>query len=221
MNKFIRIGIDGPSGAGKSTMAKLLAEDLNIDYIDTGAMYRAIALKLLKTGTDCSDEDALRKLLDATDVDYSGGRVFLDGEDVSECIRNQEISELASLSSALPPVRKKLVALQQAMAKRKSLVMDGRDIATVVIPDAEYKFFLTASARVRALRRAKEYEAKGLPCDPVQIEAEINARDRRDSNREHSPLRKADGAIEIDSSDMSIDEVIRVMKGYIKESQGF
>lgn len=216
VNRLIRIGIDGPSGAGKSTAAKLLAEDLNIDYIDTGAMYRAIALKLQRSGTDCSDEFALQELLDTTDVDYSGGRVYLDGEDVSELIRSREISELASVSSALSSVRKKLVASQQAMAQRKSLVMDGRDITTVVLPNAEYKFFLTASARVRALRRAKEYEAKGLPCDPAQIEAEINARDYRDSHREHSPLRKADDAIEIDSSDMNINEVLHLMKGYIK-----
>ena len=216
MEKLLRIAIDGPAGAGKSTMAKLLAEDLHIDYIDTGAMYRAIALKLFRTGTDCNDDEALQKLLDSTDVDFANGHVTLDGEDVNAFIRTQEVSEMASVSSAIKAVRNKLDSLQKAMAQRKSLVMDGRDITTVVIPNAEVKFYLTASVAERARRRAAEMEIKGLPCDIAQIEKEIEARDYRDSHRENSPLMIADDAIVIDSSDMSIEQVVEKMKGIIK-----
>ena len=157
-----RIAIDGPAGAGKSTIAKCLAKELGIDYIDTGAMYRAIALKLFRTGTDYNDPEALAQLLATTDVDYAGGVVYLDGEDVNGLIRTQEVSELASASSAVQAVRDKLVALQQAMGERKSLVMDGRDIGTYVLPDAELKIYLTASVEERATRRLKELEEKGI-----------------------------------------------------------
>ena len=150
MDKIYRVAIDGPAGAGKSTMAKILAERLGIDYIDTGAMYRAIALKLLKTNTDYNDERALADLLERTDVDYYGGKVYLDGEDVSSKIRTPEVSDMASKSSAVPAVRDKLGELQMAIAKKRSLLMDGRDIGTVIIPDAEFKFFLNASSRIRS-----------------------------------------------------------------------
>lgn len=216
MGNLLRIAIDGPAGAGKSTMAKLLAKDLNIDYIDTGAMYRAIALKLFRTGTDCNDPEALQKLLDSTDVDFENGHVTLDGEDVNAFIRTQEVSEMASVSSAIKAVRNKLDSLQKAMAQRKSLVMDGRDITTVVIPNAEVKFYLTASVQERARRRAAEMALKGLPCDIAQIEKEIETRDYRDSHRENSPLMIAEDAIVIDSSDLTIDEVVEKMKGYIE-----
>ena len=215
MNEIIRIAIDGPSGAGKSTMAKLLAKELQIDYIDTGAMYRALALKLFRTGTDYNDAEALAALLADTDVDYAAGKVYLDGEDVSGLIRTGEVSEMASASSAIPAVREKLVSLQQGMAKRKSLVMDGRDIGTVVIPDADVKFYLTASARERALRRCKEYEEKGMTVDLEKVEEDMRIRDYRDSHREIGPLKKADDAIEIDSTGMTIGEVIALMKGNI------
>jgi len=220
MEKLLRIAIDGPAGAGKSTMAKFLAEDLNIDYIDTGAMYRAIALKLFRTGTDCNDSEALQRLLDSTDVDFEQGHVTLDGEDVNAYIRTQEVSEMASVSSAIKAVRDKLDTLQKAMAQRKSLVMDGRDITTVVIPNAEVKIYLTASVAERARRRAAEMALKGQPCDIAQIEKEIEARDYRDSHRENSPLTIAEDAIVIDSSDMTIEELIAKMKGIVEGKRG-
>lgn len=214
---MLRIAIDGPSGAGKSTMAKILANDLGIDYIDTGAMYRALALKIFRTKTDYNNLDVLQKMLDSTDVDYAGGSIFLDGENVDGLIRTQDVSEMASVSSAIPQVRAKLTILQQNMGKRKSLVMDGRDIGTVILPDAECKFYLTASAHVRALRRAAEYEAKGFPCNVEEVEKDIETRDYRDSHRETNPLRQADDAILIDSSDMTIEEVVKAMKEIIQK----
>ena len=173
MNKIVRIAIDGPAGAGKSTIATMLASELGIDYIDTGAMYRAIALKLLRSGTDYSDEEALAELLASTDVDFRGGKVFLDGEDVSSLIRTPEISELASASSTVLAIREKLVELQQAMGMRRSVIMDGRDITTKVLPFAEHKFYLTASVEERARRRALEFAEKGLPCEIEQVKADI------------------------------------------------
>ena len=213
---LLRIAIDGPAGAGKSTMAKLLAKELGIDYVDTGAMYRAIALKLLRTGTDCADPQALQALLDTTDVDICGGRVTLDGEDAEGFIRTPEVSEMASVSSAIPAVRKKLVALQRAMGTRKSLVMDGRDIGTNVLKDAEHKFYLTASVRVRALRRMEELKARGLEEDLEKVEEDIASRDYRDMHRDTDPLVQAEDAVLIDSSDMSIEEVIAEMKRIIE-----
>ena len=212
---MIRIAIDGPAGAGKSTMAKLLAKELNIDYIDTGAMYRAIALKLLRSGTDYEDAEALRAVLDSTDVDYYGGSVYLDGECVDGFIRTPEVSEVASASSAKLDVREKLVALQKAMGQKRSLVMDGRDIGTNVLTDAEYKFYLDASVGVRARRRALEMEAKGQTVDIAEVEADIASRDWRDMHREHNPLRQAEAAVYGDTSDLSIPEVIDVLKSYI------
>ena len=212
---MIRIAIDGPAGAGKSTMAKLLAKELNIDYIDTGAMYRAIALKLLRSGTDYEDAEALRAVLDSTDVDYYGGSVYLDGECVDGFIRTPEVSEVASASSAKLDVREKLVALQKAMGKKRSLVMDGRDIGTNVLTDAEYKFYLDASVGVRARRRALEMEAKGQTVDIAEVEADIASRDWRDMHREHNPLKQAEDAVYVDTSDLSIPEVIDVLKSYI------
>jgi len=212
---MIRIAIDGPAGAGKSTMARLLARELGIDYIDTGAMYRAIALKLLRSGTDHEDPDALQAVLDVTDVDYYGGSVYLDGECVDGFIRTPEVSEVASASSAKLAVREKLVALQKAMGQKRSLVMDGRDIGTNVLTDAEYKFYLDASTAVRAKRRALEMEAKGQAVDLAEVEADIAARDYRDMHREHNPLKQADDAVYVDTSDLSIPEVIDVLKSYI------
>lgn len=211
MNQIVRIAIDGPAGAGKSTMAKILAEKLNVDYIDTGAMYRALALKLQRTGTDYADSQALAAMLSATDVDYRGGRIYLDGEDVSSEIRTPEISALASASSAIPAVRDKLSETQSAMAASRSLLMDGRDIGTVIIPDAEFKFYLNANSRVRAIRRALELQAKGLPCDVDQVEQEIIQRDANDMNRDYHPLKKAEDAVEIDTSFLSVEEVIEKM----------
>ena len=217
MDGIYRIAIDGPAGAGKSTMAKVLAEKLGIDYIDTGAMYRAVALKLLKEGVDYEDTQALAKLLEDTDVDYYGGRVYLDGEDVSAVIRTPDVSDMASKSSAVPAVRDKLGELQMAIAKKRSLIMDGRDIGTVIIPDAEFKFFLNASSRIRAYRRVCEMREKGIECDLDTVEQEIKDRDYRDSHRDYHPLKKADDAIEIDTSDLRISEVVDKMMEYFNE----
>ena len=210
------VAIDGPAGAGKSTIAKRLAQRIGADYIDTGAMYRAVALKLLRTGTDYNDPEALQTMLDAMDVDFSEGRTILDGEDVSGLIRTPEISALASPSSGVPAVRYKLTALQQAIGKRKSIVMDGRDIGTVVFPDADFKFFLTASADERARRRTEEMRAKGQEADFETIRADIIQRDYQDSHRAFRPLQKAEDAVEIDSTDMSIDNVVDTMMAFIE-----
>ena len=210
------VAIDGPAGAGKSTIAKRLAQRIGADYIDTGAMYRAVALKLLRTGTDYNDPEALQTMLDAMDVDFSQGKTILDGEDVSGLIRTPEISALASPSSGVPAVRFKLTALQQAMGKRKSIVMDGRDIGTVVFPDADFKFFLTASADERARRRTEEMRAKGQEADFETIRADIIQRDYQDSHRAFRPLQKAEDAVEIDSTDMSIDSVVDTMMAFIE-----
>ena len=217
MDGIYRIAIDGPAGAGKSTMAKVLAEKLGIDYIDTGARYRAVALKLLKKGVDYEDATSLARLLEDTDVDYYGGRVYLDGEDVSAVIRTPEVSDMASKSSAVPAVRDKLGELQMAIAKKRSLIMDGRDIGTVIIPDAEFKFYLNASSRIRAYRRVCEMREKGIECDLDAVEQEIKERDYRDSHRDYHPLKKADDAVEIDTSDLRISEVVDKMMGYINE----
>ena len=210
------VAIDGPAGAGKSTIAKRLAGRIGADYIDTGAMYRAVALKLLRTGTDYQDPEALQAMLDGMDVDFSEGRTLLDGEDVSGLIRTPEISALASPSSGVPAIRYKLTALQQAMGRRKSIVMDGRDIGTVVFPDADFKFFLTASPEERARRRTEEMRAKGEEADFETIKADIIQRDYQDSHREFRPLRKAEDAVEIDSTDMSIDSVVETMMAFIE-----
>ncbi|MBR3302225.1 MAG: (d)CMP kinase [Firmicutes bacterium] len=222
---IVRIAMDGPAGAGKSTIAKRVARELGIDYIDTGAMYRAFALKILRTGTDVNDADALAALLKDTDVDYAGGSIFLDGENVDGLIRTPEVSEMASVSSAVQAVRDKLVAAQQAMGKRKSLVMDGRDIGSKVFPDAELKFYITASSRIRAERRAIDMELAGQPCDVDQIQKDIEARDYRDMHRASSPLVKVPDAIEIDTTDASLEESVAEVMHYInkflsKEDQG-
>jgi cytidylate kinase len=213
--KRIRIAIDGPAGAGKSTIAKRLAKELGIDYIDTGAMYRAIALKLIRTDVDYRDAEALEQLLFGTDVDFRDGHVLLDDEVVDADIRTPAVSQLASDSSKILAIREKLVALQRAMGSKKSLVMDGRDIGTNVLTDAEFKFYLTASSGVRALRRALEMKEKGEAPDLAAVEADIIARDLQDSTREHNPLSKAADAVEIDSSSMGIQDVVDVILGYI------
>ena len=213
----IRIAVDGPAGSGKSTVAKEVAKELNIDYIDTGAMYRAIAVKLIRTGTDYNDPEGLAKMLASTDVDFSAGKTYLDGEDVSGIIRTPEVSALASPSSAIPAIRYKLTDLQQAMGERKSVIMDGRDIGTVVFPDAEFKFFLVAEPDIRAKRRTLELQEKGEAADFETVKAEMLKRDHQDSTRAFRPLKKADDAIEIDTSYMSIEEVTKAILDRVKE----
>ena len=208
MSKIYKIAIDGPSGAGKSTIAKRVAQELAIDYIDTGAMYRAVGLKMLRLGIPMEENEVLLEMLRNTDVDFSEGKVYLDGEDVSGLIRTQEVSKAASDCSAFASVRRKLVELQQAMGRRKSVIMDGRDIGTVVLRDAEYKFYLTATAEERAMRRYKELREKGSEDTYEKVLEDVNRRDYNDMHREVDPLRQAEDAVLIDSTNMSIDEVV-------------
>ena len=208
MDKTFRIAVDGPSGAGKSTIAKAVAKKLNIDYIDTGAMYRAVGYKMLQEGVALTDIEGLQAMLDRTEIDFSQGNIYLDGKIVNDVIRTQEISKQASDCSAIGIVRKKLVDLQQKMGESKSVIMDGRDIGTVVFPDAEFKFYVTASAEERAKRRYEELIAKGQDVTYDQVLADINTRDYNDSTREITPLRKADDAVEVDTTNMNIEEVV-------------
>ncbi len=206
----INIAIDGPSAAGKSTIAKTLAKKLNYIHLDTGAMYRSTAYKAMHSSVDLEDEKALVEMLKNTDIQLTpDGKVFLDQEDVSTLIRQDEVSIAASHVSKHPLVRKELVARQQQMAASKGFIMDGRDIGTVVLKDAEVKIFMTASAKARALRRYKQDIAMGLQTSDVEtIEKEIEERDYQDTHRSASPLVKADDALEIDTSDMSIEQVV-------------
>ena len=209
------IAIDGPAGAGKSTIAKIVAKKMGAIYVDTGAMYRAIALYLIRAGISADDKEGIEKSCDdaSVSIEYKDGAqiVILNGENVNDYLRSEEVGNMASKSSANAKVREKLVSLQRELAKTKDVVMDGRDIGTVVLPDANLKIYLTASAKTRAQRRAKELIEKGEEVDINVIEKEIIERDERDMTREISPLKKADDAIEIDSSDMSIEEVTQAI----------
>jgi len=210
------IAIDGPSAAGKSTIAKLLAKELGIEYIDTGAMYRAVALKVGREGLDTGDEEALDSLLARTDVDLDGPRVLLDGEDVSGLIRTEEVSMEASRVSAIPAVRQKLVALQREMGARKSVVMDGRDIGSNVFPGAEHKFFITASPEVRAGRRLKELVGRGVAADYDDVLEDVKKRDYDDSNRALNPLVQTEDAVLVVTDDAGIDEVLEIVINYLQ-----
>ncbi len=216
MAKAFQIAIDGPSGAGKSTIAKKLSEVLRIDYIDTGAMYRAVGYKMLRDGIGLFDREALKRMLSETDIDFRQGETVLDGEVISNKIRTPEVSKMASDASALPEVREKLVSLQRSMGETKNVVMDGRDIGTNVFPSARYKFFLTASVEERAARRWLELKEKGMQPKLADILADISARDHNDSHRALNPLKRAEDAIEIDTTDMDIDHVTEYILDYIK-----
>jgi cytidylate kinase len=209
---MINIAIDGPAGSGKSTIAKAVAGRLGIRYMDTGAMYRGIAYTLVKAGISASDVSAVIDSISRTDLkveyDEEGQHVIVDGEDINGFLRTPELTKMSSDSAVIPEVREKLVAIQQETAKRYDIVMDGRDIGTVVMPDAPLKVFMTASPRVRALRRKLENDEKGIPCDLDQLEAEIIARDHTDSTRKTSPLKQADDAVFLDTSYMTIEEVV-------------
>jgi cytidylate kinase len=205
------IAIDGPAGAGKSTIAKKVAKTLGFIYVDTGAMYRAMALFMINSGVSADDSAKISETCKDADITikYENNEqvVYLNGENVNGKIRTEEVGNMASASSANGDVRKKLVELQQKLAKTTDVVMDGRDIGTVVLPDANLKVYLTASSRVRAERRYKELIAKGTECNIDDIEKDIIDRDYRDMHRENSPLRQAEDAVLLDSSDMTIDEV--------------
>lgn len=206
-NEKLRIAIDGPSGAGKSTIAKEVAKILSIDYIDTGAMYRAIGYKLGQHNIELENKTVLNQILADTKIDFERGNTILDGVVVDDKIRTPEASRMASVCSALPEVREKLVALQRKMGQTKSVVMDGRDIGTNVLTDAEYKIFMTASAEERAERRFKELAAKGEQITFDQVLQDIIQRDYNDTTRKLNPLKKAEDAIELDTTGMSITEV--------------
>ncbi len=216
----MNIAIDGPAGAGKSTIAKKIAKKLGYIYVDTGAMYRAMALFFIRQGIDSRDNDAISKRCDDADIsiEYRGGEqvVLLNGEDVTGMLRTEEVGNMASATSVNGDVRKKLVSLQQKLAASTDVVMDGRDIGTVVLPGAEVKVYLTASSAVRAKRRFDELVAKGETPDIDKIEADIIERDQRDMTREISPLRQAPDATLIDSSFMTIDEVVDAVTELIK-----
>lgn len=216
MEKRIRIAIDGPSGAGKSTIAKAVAKQLEIDYIDTGAMYRAVGYKAKSCGVDPQDTASMKAMLQETEIDFSEGNIILDGNIINDKIRTEEISKMASRCSSRPEVREKLVQLQRNMGQRKSIVMDGRDIGNNVLPDAEYKFFMTASAEERARRRYEELVEKGEKAEYETVLEDIIQRDHSDMTRELNPLRKAADAVELDTTGMSIEEVIAFIRKEIE-----
>ena len=209
------VAIDGPAGAGKSTIAKMVAKEKGFIYVDTGAMYRAMALYFLKKGIRPEESDKISAAVDGADVtiEYVNGeqQVLLNGENVTSYLRTEEVGNMASVSSANADVRRKLVELQQKLAATSDVVMDGRDIGTCVLPNADVKVYLTASSVVRANRRYKELIEKGQEADWDTIKKDIEERDYRDMNRDISPLRQAEDAILIDSSDMTIEENVQAI----------
>ena len=212
MKRVYNIAVDGPAGAGKSTIAKSAAEKLNFVYVDTGAMYRAMALHFLRNGIPAGDEAAVSQSAKEVDVtiSYENGvqQVILNGENVSGLIRSSEVSAMASAASVYMPVREKLVELQKNLALKENVIMDGRDIGTCVLPHADLKIYLTASSQVRAQRRYQELAAKGEDCSLEEIEKDIIERDYRDMNRENSPLKQAEDAVLVDTSHMTVPQVV-------------
>lgn len=215
MDNNIKISIDGPTSAGKSTIAKLLAQKLKINYVDTGSMYRALTLKVLNNNIDPKSEEDVTSIADKTKIDYFENHIFLDGLCVDDKIRNELIDKNVSYVCQYRDVRKRLVSLQKEIASKSSVIMDGRDIGTVVLKDANYKFFLTASADVRAKRRYKEYIEKGLEVNFEDIKNDLIRRDDYDSHREVDPLVKASDAIEVNTDDKNIEETVELMLSYI------
>ena len=205
---MIRIAIDGPGGAGKSTIARRVAGVLGLDYIDTGAMYRAIGLAAMQKKTDLKDDHQVARLLSESRIDFHDEKIFLDEKDVSAAIRTPEAADMASRVSAIPAVRDKLIALQRAMGQNRNVVMDGRDIGTNVLKDAEVKIYLTATPKERARRRYEELLSKGKQADYDAVLQAIEKRDHADMTRAVDPLRKAADAKELDTTNMSIEEVV-------------
>ena len=219
------VAIDGPAGAGKSTIAKLVAKEKGYIYVDTGAMYRGLAIHFLNKGIEPGETDKVIEACKDAEVTiaYEDGvqHVYLNGNDISSRLRNEEVGNMASVTSAIPEVRKKLLELQQNLAKTQNVIMDGRDIGTTILPNAEVKIFLTASAKTRASRRYLELTEKGEACDMDEILKDIVDRDERDMNRAVSPLKKAEDAVLVDSSEMGIDEVVEsILSVYRKRVNG-
>jgi len=209
------IAIDGPAGAGKSTIAKRIAKELGFVYVDTGAMYRALAIHFLKQGLKPEDTEAIKESCKTATVtlQYENGvqQVYLNGENVTSMLREEAVGNMASVSSAIKEVRAQLLELQRELARTKDVVMDGRDIGTNILPNADVKVYLTASVETRAKRRYLELTEKGVECNLEEIAHDIEERDHRDMNREIAPLRQAEDAVYVDSSDMTIDEVTEVI----------
>ncbi|PSL09582.1 cytidylate kinase [Fusobacterium naviforme] len=222
MEKIRALAIDGPAGAGKSTIAKAVSRELNWIYVDTGAMFRAIALFLTERGTDTDSEEAVAAALDGVDIalrhENGEQRIFLNGRDVSAEIREEAVGNMASRVSVYPAVRNKLLLLQRQLAAAQPVVMDGRDIGTVVLPNADTKIYLTASAEVRAKRRLRELLLKGQSAELAEVQRDIEARDYRDMHRETAPLRQAEDAVLLDSSDMSAAEVQQKILSIVRNS---
>lgn len=206
------IAIDGPAGAGKSTIAKRVAKELNFIYVDTGAMYRSMALYFIRNGIKADEEEKIGEVCKDIEVslEYENGeqQVILNGENVNAYIRTEEVSMMTSNTSKYPKVREKLLSLQRELAEKKNVIMDGRDIGTCVLPNADLKVYLTASSKERARRRYKEQQERGIECDFDQIEKDIIARDEQDMSREIAPLRQAEDAVLVDASEMTIEEVV-------------
>ncbi|MFQ7307419.1 MAG: (d)CMP kinase [Mediterraneibacter sp.] len=206
------VAIDGPAGAGKSTIAKLVAKEKGYIYVDTGAMYRGLAIHFLNRGIDPEDRDAVAEACRDAEVTigYEGGvqQIYLNGENVTSMLRTEETGNMASKTSAIPEVREKLLELQRSLAREKDVIMDGRDIGTNILPDADVKIYLTASVETRARRRYDELREKGEDCSLEEISRDIKERDERDMTREIAPLKKADDALLVDSSDMTIQQVV-------------
>ena len=216
---MLRVAIDGPGGTGKSTIAKAVAERFGIEYIDTGAMYRSIALKSVREGVSAADEPAVKEMLSSTDIDFKDGKVWLDGEDVGGLIRTNEISMAASNISKLPCVRAKVDELSKYLASTRDVVMEGRDIGTAVIPDAEVKIFMTADPLVRAKRRYDQLIEQGKEADLDKIAEEIKERDYQDSHRELNPLKQAEDAVFLDTTNMTIEENIDAVANIINSAR--
>ena len=219
------IAIDGPAGAGKSTIARRVARELSFIYVDTGAMYRAMALYLLRRKVNRDDTEQIGNICQDAEIsiEYQNGEqiVLLNGENVNSYLRTEEVGNMASVSSAVPRVREKLLSLQRKLAKDMSVVMDGRDIGTTILPDADVKIYLTASSLTRARRRYLELQEKGTVCNLDDIQKDIEERDQRDMNREISPLRQAEDAVLVDSSDLTIQQVVdRILQIFRSKTAG-
>lgn len=213
------IAIDGPGGSGKSTLAKILAKKLSLEYVDTGAMYRAIALKTIQEKINLKSAKEVESFLKNTKINFDKGKIYLDNKDVSEYIRSTEISKKAAEISQLQEVREKLVSLQREIAKDRSIIMDGRDIGTNVLKNAKFKFYITASAKERALRRHRELLEKGVEIDFDEVLKDIENRDYQDINRELNPLKRADDALVIDTTELTLDMVVEKIIGEVKKWQ--